>query len=26
VTFGQPGVYRYICLIHTEMRGQIAVS
>ena len=26
VTFGQPGVYRYICLIHTEMQGQITVN
>ena len=26
VTFGQPGVYDYICLVHPEMRGQITVS
>ena len=26
MVFPQPGVYKYICLIHTEMQGQITVG
>jgi len=26
VTFGQPGRYRYICLIHPQMRGEVRVT
>jgi hypothetical protein len=26
VTFGQPGRYAYICLIHPEMRGEVEVT